>query len=192
MTKRRRFLRWLAARLPRRDICGPHGEPYLIRYRIARVLGIGVYLHRFVADDPGRGVHDHPWPWSFGLVLDGEYLEWRACDDVIPTLPGSTIYLCSRRYGPGALNWLRGDTFHRLLLVNEIKVDAEPAEVWSLFVHGPRRKGWGFLVYDGFDDPMAHYSCGLGVTAQRVVEYRPVTLTRYAAPPAWDEPELEQ
>jgi hypothetical protein len=36
------------------------------------------------------------------------------------------------------VNFLRGEDFHRVVLR-----DGRPA--WTLFVHGPRVKGWGFM-----------------------------------------------
>ena len=61
-----------------RIINGPDQTPYLERYHLFRLpLGYQVYLHRFVANDPGRGLHNHPWKAAFSLVLCGEYEEIR-------------------------------------------------------------------------------------------------------------------
>jgi hypothetical protein len=46
--------------------------------------------------------------------------------------------MTSRRLRPGRLNRLRGEDYHRVVLRNGL-----PA--WTLFMHGPRVKGWGFL-----------------------------------------------
>jgi hypothetical protein len=59
------------------------------------------------------------------LLLAGEYIELRKdCT-------------CSRLCA-GSINVIRGDDFHRILITNR-----QPA--WTLFIHGPRTKGWGFL-----------------------------------------------
>ena len=60
--------------LPCRIIADANG-PYLERYYLATVFGIRFYIHRFVASDPGRGLHDHPWPWAGSVVLSGFYFE---------------------------------------------------------------------------------------------------------------------
>jgi hypothetical protein len=123
----------LSARLPCRLIDGEHGEPYLERYYLFGVFGWHAYLHRFVDSDPDRGLHDHPWERALSLVLSGGYDEMRprAAD------PGQT---CIRTLGPGRLNRLRGTDFHRVVLRQ-----GRPA--WTLFLHGPRVKGWGFVQH---------------------------------------------
>lgn len=119
-----RFLFWLTDRLPAREIRGPHGEPYLERYSLGGLFGWRAYIHRFRASDPDRGLHDHPWGWSASLILTGGYSEVRAG--------------AMRRLFPGQVNIIRGRDFHRILI-------DDGAEAWTLFVHGPRVKGWGFL-----------------------------------------------
>lgn len=122
------LLHRLSDRLPCRLIDGEHGEPYLERYYLAGAAGWHCYLHRFVASDPDRGLHDHPWSFALALVLSGGYDELRL------DAAGASR---RRRIRPGRLNLLRGETHHRVVL------RGRPA--WTLFVHGPRVKGWGFL-----------------------------------------------
>lgn len=118
-----RLLLWITARLPAREIRGEHGEPYLERYYVCSLRGWRVYIHRFLASDPDRGLHDHPWDHSTSLVLAGGYRELRTYS--------------YRILRPGHLNRIRGHDFHRILL--------DPGrEAWTLFLHGPRTKGWGF------------------------------------------------
>ncbi|WP_244260428.1 hypothetical protein [Burkholderia gladioli] len=57
----RRVLYAISSRLPCRIIADGN-KPYLERYYLATVFGVRFYLHRFVASDPDRGLHDHPWP----------------------------------------------------------------------------------------------------------------------------------
>lgn len=120
----RRFLYWLTSKLRVRVINGDHGEPYLERYYLFGLFGVNVYIHRFVASDPDRGLHDHPWSWSASLVLVGGYREIRQQGD--------------RYLRPGRINVIRGTDFHRVILKSG-------REAWTLFVHGRRTKGWGFL-----------------------------------------------
>lgn len=127
----RPLLYWLSAHLPCRFIDGDQGEPYLERYYLFGISGWHCYLHRFVASDPDRGLHDHPWDRAVSLVLSGGYEEIRLLDRD----RGHTEV---RRIRPGQLNKLRGEDFHRVVLR-----DNRPA--WTLFLHGPRVKGWGFL-----------------------------------------------
>lgn len=136
-----RFLLWLSARLPVRVI-SDKGVPFLERYFVCRLFGCCIYIHRFVASDPDRGLHDHPWPWALSLVLKGWYYE------------------CTRRGTRKVLwaNWLHGDSFHRVVLPFEpfalrdaggglLKIvrTSKRQECWTLFVHGPKCKPWGFM-----------------------------------------------
>lgn len=136
MTIRQRLIHWIAARRPCRVIHGPNDEPYLERYFLFSMLGVTAYLHRFVASDPERGLHDHPWGWSLSWILDGTYYEERLTE-----VDGKDHHVEFRLRTPGQFNRLRGDDFHRIIL----RRYSEP--VWTLFIHGPRRKGWGFVTF---------------------------------------------
>jgi hypothetical protein len=121
----------LTARLPCRLIDGEQGQPYLERYYLFGAFGWHVYVHRFVDSDPDRGLHDHPWSRALSLVLSGGYDEVRGQG-------GGDRCSRVRHIRPGRLNLLRGKDFHRVVLRG-----GRPA--WTLFIHGPRTKGWGFL-----------------------------------------------
>lgn len=118
----RKLLYWLSGRLPCRLI-NDGDRPYLERYYVGRLFGLTFYLHRFVASDPARGLHDHPWDRAYSIVLAGRYYE-------------------QTRSGWRLVRWfnrLTGDTFHRVVLM-----DGMP-HVWTLFCHGPYTKRWGFM-----------------------------------------------
>ena len=121
----RALLLWITGRLPCRLITGDTRQPYLERYYVLGWPGLRVYLHRFVDDDSDRGRHDHPWSWALSIILAGYYHEQRR--------DGMHI----RRW----VNWITGDTFHRVTLPREGDIKRD---VWTLFVHGPRVKAWGF------------------------------------------------
>lgn len=125
-----RFLFWLAGRLPCR-IISDDGVPYLERYYVGTLFGVRFYLHRFVGSDPARGLHDHPWPWAGSLVLKGWYYE--------QTRSGTRKV--------SWVNWLTGDSFHRVVLPRD-PLDDNVAErtCWTLFFHRAEYvKPWGFM-----------------------------------------------
>ena len=120
-----RLLYWLSGFLPCRLI-NDGALPYLERYYVGQAFGRTFYLHRFVASDPARGLHDHPWSRAFSIVLSGSYWE-------------------ETRTGRRHIKWfnaLTGDTFHRVILPDGY---GTPGSVWTLFFHGPYVKKWGFL-----------------------------------------------
>lgn len=130
----RRLLYRLTDRLPCRIINGDDGQPYLERYHLCALpFGGRAYIHRFVASDPDRGLHDHPWPWALGMVLSGGYQEEREAT------PGTGTAIRLRALGPASMNLIRGDDFHRIVL-------PEASEAWTFFAHGRKVKNWGFLV----------------------------------------------
>jgi quercetin dioxygenase-like cupin family protein len=106
---------------------GKDQAPYLFRYYLSGTPGEGsaVYLHRMVASDPDAKLHDHPWEESTSVVIAGRYIEQRANGAI-------------RVLGPGDVNIIRGTDFHRVLIEPQM-------EAWSLFLHGPRTKTWGFM-----------------------------------------------
>ncbi len=129
-----RVLYWLSGWLRCRIINGNNGEPYLERYALLRLPGgRRLYLHRFLDSDPDRGLHDHPWTHALGLVLCGGYKELRLEQQAA----GPAVV--ERTLRPGALNRISGHDFHRIVL-------PEKREAWTLFMHTPKVKNWGFLT----------------------------------------------
>jgi hypothetical protein len=115
-------------------IISDDGKPYLERYFLFRILGITAYMHRFVGSDPDRGLHDHPWSWALSVILYGSYTE----------------QLEGRERRVRWLNWLRGTTYHRVLL------DHPNDEVWTIFIHRAKRsKTWGFRNAPGEEKRVA-------------------------------------
>jgi hypothetical protein len=130
-----RLLFWLSGELPCRIISDDIGSPYLERYYLFTYFGVRFYLHRFVASDPDRGLHDHPWPWAASVVLSGYYFE-------------------ETRKGIRRVRWLNGlvgDSFHRVILPTlrgdpAVGQDQRGCACWTLFFHRAAYiKPWGFL-----------------------------------------------
>ena len=123
----------ITAYLRCRVIRGPNQEPYLERYHLLRLpFGIHVYLHRFVASDPGRALHNHPWRHAMSLVLSGHYHETRLGD-------GRHNYQLSKRVvAAGDFNFINGKTYHRINLT-------PGQQAWTLFIHTASQRSWGFL-----------------------------------------------
>jgi hypothetical protein len=116
-----------------RIINGPDKLPYLERYHLLRLpFGCQIYLHRFVASDPGRGLHNHPWQSACSFLLSGRYEEIRMAD------ASEDNQLRSETIEAGSFNWINGREFHRINLIDD-------AECWTLFIHGAKAKSWGFL-----------------------------------------------
>lgn len=148
-----KLLHRITRNLPYRQIA-VGGRAYLDRYYAGSLLGLRFYIHNFKGSDPGRGPHDHPYS-SLSLVLAGGYWE-----EVVTKLDTSWCigYHTRRKWrGAGRINWIPAGKFHRITNVKP------GGNTWTLFVSGPRRKGWGFMetlpegggfTYRlGFDDP---------------------------------------
>lgn len=69
-------------RLISREILGQTGiekVPYMFRHYLQKDRDeIGWFLHKFVSSDEERKLHSHPWEWSFSIILEGGYVEYRA------------------------------------------------------------------------------------------------------------------
>lgn len=135
----KRFLKWLLNKLPSVTIPRPDGKPYLTRYYLFgadRSWG-NIFIHHFhssdmdVAPSGAYYLHNHPWPFSFSIILAGGYIETRRN----PGVQFSEEYY----YEPGSFNFLNNKTFHRV----ELRGD----DGWSIFFTGWRSKkrSWGFL-----------------------------------------------
>lgn len=129
----------LLARLNRKRIIldRQSNEPYLERYyvflRDRTWFPFNVFLHKFLKSDPDD-VHDHPWPYAT-LILKGGYYEW------VPEFDLNGKKVAEHRHwrGPGHFRTCSANSFHR--------IEVDPAvECWTLFMPGPQRREWGFLV----------------------------------------------
>ena len=112
-------------------------EPYLERYYLflkdRKRFPFNVFLHRFLKSDPDD-VHDHPWPYAT-LILKGGYYEWTPVFDGENKKIGE---ICKWR-GPGHFRVCRSTSYHRIELDPSV-------ECWTMFMPGPQRREWGFLV----------------------------------------------
>ena len=132
----RRLLQRISRSLPVRIIERRDGLPYLERFYLFRVWRWTFFLHKFVSSDPEGEVHDHPWN-SLSIMLVGSYLETRWL--------GGELVEFKRTW----VNLIKGETFHRVTLFEKINTWAGVVRLeqscWTLFIHAPRFKGWGFL-----------------------------------------------
>jgi hypothetical protein len=132
------FLNWLEKHDRKRIIMDRQcNEPLLTRYYLflkeRKNFPFNIFLHKFHKGDPGD-VHDHPWPY-FTLILKGGYYEW------IPQFREDGIMSCEVRKwrGPGHFRFCSANSYHRI----ELKEGVTP---WTLFMPGPQKQEWGFLV----------------------------------------------
>ena len=124
-----------------------NNEPYLERYYLflkeRNRFPFNIFLHKFLKGDPDD-VHDHPWPYAT-LILRGGYYEW------VPQFNSSGIKIgeiCHWR-GPGHMRICRPESFHRIELKPGVTA-------WTLFMPGPHRREWGFLVGRGENQKWEH------------------------------------
>jgi len=141
-----RFLLWFTARLKRkgkylaiyrdRTRSGTPQDLYLERWYVLDLWLVKVLIHRFwLSDDDG--LHDHPWSWVSIPILGRGYREehfgWGFDEYGVPSLG----WTWRPRWKPYVR--FRGE-MHRVNLQA-----AKPGSVWTLFIHGPRRRLWGFI-----------------------------------------------
>ena len=112
-------------------------EPLLTRYYLflkdRKHFPFNIFLHKFHKGDPGD-VHDHPWPYAT-LILKGGYYEW------IPKFDSDGKKISEERMwrGPGHFRVCSATSYHRIEL-------CEGVTPWTLFMPGPHKREWGFLV----------------------------------------------
>jgi hypothetical protein len=121
------------------------GRVYLDRWGIEGRWG-GLFIHRMTAPDPGVDLHDHPWTFvTFPLA---DYEEQRAnirhasayalMADVNPGVNHRGTLERVRRFRP---RLMRLDECHRITGLSR-------RSVWTIVVHGPKRRPWGFYLPD--------------------------------------------
>lgn len=90
---------------------------------------ISIRVHNIRREDGDRHLHSHPWN-ARTVILKGHYIERRR-------MPDGTEKLNLMR--PGSTARLGVDDWHRI-------VEVGPDGAWTLFISGPYREVWGFLV----------------------------------------------
>jgi hypothetical protein len=114
-----------------------NNEPLLTRYYIflkdRKWFPFNAFVHKFHKGDPDD-VHDHPWPYAT-LILKGGYYEWTPVFDSNKKMIGE---ICAWR-GPGHFRTCGAESYHRIELDPDVTA-------WTLFMPGPQRREWGFLV----------------------------------------------
>jgi len=137
-------------------------EPLLERYYVflndRTWFPFNIFVHKFCKSDPDD-VHDHPWPYAT-LILKGGYYEW------IPQFnPDGTKNCEIRKWrGPGHFRICSPNSYHRI----ELKEDVTP---WSLFMPGPQKREWGFLVNDKWIESETYLS-KMASQKQKSAKYR--------------------
>ncbi len=112
-------------------------QPYLERYYVflkdRNWFPFNIFIHKFLKSDPDD-VHDHPWPYAT-LILKGGYYEWTPCFDSQGVKTSETRHW----RGPGHVRICSANSYHR--------VELKPyVDCWTLFMPGPHKREWGFLV----------------------------------------------
>lgn len=123
------------------------GQTYLERWGVEHPRIGGVFLHKIGSSDPGIDLHNHPWRF-LSVVLSGGYWEERE------TTEGAIRRArAAERQG----NSVRGDQQYRKRWTSKWFdlhechriVDVEP-HTWTLVLHGPKVRSWGFFLPTGF------------------------------------------
>lgn len=114
-----------------------NNEPYLERYYIflkdRTWFPFNAFIHKFLKGDPDD-VHDHPWPYAT-FIIKGGYYEW------VPVFNKDGIKTGEVRYWrrPGHFRICKPESYHRIELKPGVAA-------WTLFMPGPHKREWGFLV----------------------------------------------
>lgn len=101
-----------------------------------------IFIHRLLRSDEDKDHHDHPW-WYCTIILKGGYYEWTP---FVGTDGKQYAEVCNWR-GPGSIIWRRATALHRLEMY-------EPTT--TLFIHGWRKREWGFLTKNGWIDRITY------------------------------------
>lgn len=152
-----RLIVWVLTRIAARALARglhqsirPNGQPYIERYYLGR-LG---FLHEYLGEDGDRYLHNHPWRWSMGIPLVGGYTEER----LLHLCPFQGPRIRIRNIFTFRPNLIMSTDFHRIAVV-------KPG-TWTLFIHGKRLGGWGFIRSE--PGVLEHYSNASG---QRTKDY---------------------
>lgn len=124
------------------------GKVSFIKRPIAWVLqslGIAVRVHKILRSDIGGDFHNHPWNFV-SVLLMGNYSE------VTPCYNKNDFYVgeLETYYHQGSILFRNHSHMHRLNLVDKTVLGnchTHFLPVWTLFITGPKKRKWGFLIH---------------------------------------------
>jgi hypothetical protein len=124
-----------------------NNEPYLERYYVflkdRKHFPFNIFIHKFLRSDPDD-VHDHPWPYAT-IILKGGYWEW------VPEFSNNGKKISETKHwrGPGHFRTCSATSYHRIELDPSVTC-------WTMFMPGPQKREWGFLVSSEGQDKWIH------------------------------------
>lgn len=118
-------------------IVGKDGTPYMRRYYLIKNEWLRVYVHEILRSDEDPELHDHPWDFTT-VLLSGGYVEEVPLNEHSNWQAGETKKVQWPRF---SVIRHKAEDFHRLELEKP---------VWTLFIAGNNRRGWGFLTKSGW------------------------------------------
>lgn len=123
-----------------------------------------VRLHRFYRGDADVELHNHPWRLGVGIILLNGYVEERLAP--LGSYIGRIFrgdFIRERELSPGSIIVTWPWTFHRI-----DRIRSGTGESWTLFIHGPNARAWGFRVNGDFVPSKAFEALkGAGRAAQQ-------------------------
>ena len=136
----------------KRIIKDRHGDEYMHRYYLGFKEKLNafddvkpypnIFIHKIYKSDEDRDPHDHPWNY-LTVILSGGYWEYRPYFND----KGLQVAEFGTWRGPGSIIWRRATDLHRLEM-------SEPTT--TLFIHGWRKREWGFLTRKGWIDRITY------------------------------------
>jgi hypothetical protein len=104
------------------------GSVLIHRYNLFDLPGFHVRLHELRGSDP-RELHDHPW-WNISIIILHAYNEVTP-HGAVPRWTGDVVF--------------RGKHARHRIMID----DGYYHRPLSLFIHGPKRRLWGFYTDAG-------------------------------------------
>lgn len=125
--------------------------PYMLRWIIQTPFG-GVRLQKITASDRERHLHDHPFDFMTIRLWGRGYYEKRPAFS-LPTWVASGMPVVTKYHEPWSVLFRRATDLHRLELPKIFVTSTGPepeAPQWTLFIHGPNLREWGFQTETGW------------------------------------------
>ena len=171
VVSRPKIATWLISRAmltPYTHIIGNDGSTYMERYWLFNPYRRGpdkqerskyfwfpwnIRLHWIRRADTDEHMHDHPWN-ARTIILRGAYTEEREVVRITHPVTGKLLYEDQLTFmrSAGDTARLRFNEYHRITYV-------QPGGAWTLFISGPYKGTWGFLV----DGVKIHWKTYLGL-----------------------------
>lgn len=157
------------------------GQSFLRRAGVDGFKLAGIVVHHIDGPDPGKDLHDHPWPFV-SIILRGGYTELRANTRSAPAL-AAIAEESGNLYDYGEIVMRPRFSTRRMPLTDCHRIIGAKPGTMTLMLRGRKFRSWGFYQPEGYVDSRLYDYATRRPVHEAGPDADPDFVARYGTPP---------